>query len=75
MYGHWLRPPTEDGVDHVHTCTTCLDDVECDVARLDCCRYLGLTTGVYRCGGCLAAAACRPVEDQAVVAFSGGQRS
>lgn len=49
MYGHWIGPSAVDGVDHVHTCTRCLDDVPCAQAHLDCPRYLGIVTGPYEC--------------------------
>lgn len=54
MYGHWLRPPRA-GVDHVHTCTVCWDDVPCETGRLDCVRYLGIVTSVFWCPDCTAA--------------------
>lgn len=82
MYGYWLRPPGPGGADHVHTCTTCRDDVECAAQRLDCPRYLGLMTDAYRCGGCRADAAAALLQaagsharallvDQAVEAIGG----
>lgn len=50
MYGHWIGPvAVGNGVDHVHTCTRCLDDVACTDAYLDCPRYLGIVTTAFVC--------------------------
>lgn len=61
VYGHWIGPSAVDGVDHVHTCTRCLDDVACSLSSLDCPRYLGIVTGPYECVDELQAVVC-PLE-------------